>query len=557
MLIAGCNRGMTLFNGGGDRNNWFIKASVILGLVSLALGGLFGLLQLVTRTSYYPDLVDPNSTYYTVLTGHGVLLALVFTTYYIYAISVLVMEREFKVKFNSKMLAIALALTTIGVALAAVAIVAGWAKVLYTFYPPLNGHPLFYIGAAVLVIGTWVFMIEVFRVFIKWRRENPGVSIPVASFGVLATWIIWLISSPPVALEVVALLIPMSLFGTPVDVLLARTLFWWFGHPVVYFWLVPAVVMWYYLIPRILGVPLFSEKMAKVAFILFMIASTPVGLHHQFTDPGINPLYKFMHTVVTMIVATPSMLTAFNVLATLERAGRARGGKGLLGWLWKLPWSNPVFAGIMMAFILFGNGGITGIINASYQLNTVVHNTVWIVGHFHTTVGGASALTFMAITYPIIKEIFGRALSFEFLALAQPYIWAIGQYIFSIGYYVAGIAGAPRRTSDLLYGGDAPAIWAPWLQIAAIGGMTFWLAGVIFFIVVTVSLLKRSTAKPEEQLFDFNKPFKKPDGISELIIDNIRFWLIVALALIVIGYTPPLVEIFTRGIAPAPPVATG
>jgi len=549
---------MTLFNGGGDRNDWFVKASVILGLVALSLGGLFGLLQLITRTPYYPNLVNPAGSYYTVLTGHGVLLALVFTTYYIYAISVLVMERELKVKFSSKMLAAALIVTTLGVAIAAVAILAGWAKVLYTFYPPLNGHPLFYIGAAILVIGTWIFMFEVFRVFLKWRRANPGVSIPVPSFGVLTTWIIWLISSPPVAVEVVFLLIPMSVLGMAVDVLVARTLFWWFGHPVVYFWLVPAVVMWYYLIPRMLGVPLFSEKMAKAAFILFMIASTPVGLHHQFTDPGISPLYKFMHTVATMIVATPSMLTAFNVLATLERAGRARGGKGLLGWIWKLPWGNPVFAGIMMAFILFGNGGITGIINASYQLNTVVHNTVWIVGHFHTTVGGASALTFMAITYPIIREIFAKPIPFQYLALAHPYLWAIGQYLFSIGYYVAGVAGAPRRTSDVLYGGDAPAIWIPWMQLAAIGGMTFWLAGFIFFVVVTAALLKRSKpVSEEEQLFDFKKPFRPPEGTSELIIDNIRFWLIVALALIVIGYTPPLVEIFTRGIAPAPPVATG
>ena len=553
---------MTLFNGGGERNDWFVKASVILGLVSLALGGGAGLLQLVTRTPYWPDLVNPNNTYYTMLTAHGVLLALVFTTYYIYALSVLVMERELKVKFSSRVLMASLTITTLGVALAAIAIIAGWAKVLYTFYPPMRGHVFFYVGAALLVIGAWIFMFEVFRVFLKWRRQNPGVSIPVPTFGILTTWIIWLVSSPPVAAEVVFLLIPMSAFGMAVDVLLARTLFWWFGHPVVYFWLVPAVALWYYLIPRITGVPLFSERMAKVAFLLFIVASTPVGLHHQFTDPGVSPVYKFIHTVVTMVVATPSMLTAFNLLATLERAGRARGGRGLIGWLFKLPWSNPVFAGVIMAIILFGNGGVTGIINASYQLNTVVHNTVFVVGHFHTTVGGATALTFITVTYAIIREIFGKSLAFPKLALAVPYLWAVGQYIFSIGYYVAGVAGSPRRTSDLLYGGDAPSIWIPWMQIAAIGGLIFWTAGLIFFIVLVASFLgrggaSRSGSGSEEKILDFNTPKRKNDGATDLILDNLRFWLIVAVALIVIGYAPPLIEIFSRGLAPAPPVATG
>ena len=124
-----------------------------------------------------------------------------------------------------------------------------------------------------------------------------------------------------------------------------------------------------------------------------MIFSTPVDLHHQYVDPGLHPVFKYLHATLTYLVAVPSFLTAFNVIATLERAGRARGGKGLFGWVTALPWFNdPVFTGLAISIIVFGTGGFSRVVNASFQVNYVVHNTTWIVGHFHTTVGTGVAL---------------------------------------------------------------------------------------------------------------------------------------------------------------------
>ncbi|MCL6431560.1 MAG: cbb3-type cytochrome c oxidase subunit I, partial [Anaerolineae bacterium] len=85
----------------------------------------------------------------------------------------------------------------------------------------------------------------------------------------------------------------------------------------------------------------FSDPMARTAFILFLLLSTPVGLHHQFTDPGISPNWKLVHAFVTFAVFFPSLLTFFNVVASLEDAGRARGGTGWLGWIMRLPWGDP------------------------------------------------------------------------------------------------------------------------------------------------------------------------------------------------------------------------
>src|SRR3989304_958019 len=103
----------------------------------------------------------------------------------------------------------------------------------------------------------------------------------------LVRFVMWTIASLGLAAEMLFLLIPWSLGllgGT--DALLARVLFWFTGHPIVYFWLLPAYVSWYTLVPRQAGGRLFSDPLARVSFILFLLLSIPVGFPHQFPPPG-------------------------------------------------------------------------------------------------------------------------------------------------------------------------------------------------------------------------------------------------------------------------------
>ena len=105
-----------------------------------------------------------------------------------------------------------------------------------------------------------------------------------------------------------------------IDPMLARSLFWWFGHPLVYFWLLPAYVLWYTVLPSVAGGRLFSDRLARIVFVMFMLLSTPVGFHHQFMDPGISAGWKFAHTLTTYAILYPSFVTAFTVIASLEVA---------------------------------------------------------------------------------------------------------------------------------------------------------------------------------------------------------------------------------------------
>ena len=544
--------------GTGSRGfeEFFAKVTIGFSVVALGLGGLFGLLQLVNRTPFLrlPSLLEVSpSTYYTALTAHGVLLAIVFTTFWIVGFTAFLAPRILKVPMSKPLLSAALVMMFAGTIMAAAAILTGRANVLYTFHYPMTAHPAFYLGAALLILGSWLVAFALFKQYLEWRRANQDKGIPVPIFGLLTTYIVWLEATIPIVINVLKNHIPVSLgIVSGVDALEARTWFWFFGHPLVYFWILPAVTLWYYLIPKRLGVKLFSESMAKVAFVLFILASTPVGLHHQFVDPGISAAYKFMQMVTTFIVASPSMLTAFNILATLERAGRARGG-GILSWVTKLPWKDPVFAGLTLAFLVFGMGGITGIINASYQLNIVVHNTTFVVGHFHQTVGTAVALSFMAVTYALLTDLYGRKIPSLRLALAHPYLWAIGMILFSTGFYIAGVAGAPRRTYNIEYGGLIPDTWVTGSYIALVGGLTFWTAGAIFVAMTLYALLFKPSRGVELPTFKIGNPHDNPTPRHH-ILDNIKLWVVLAAMLIVAGYAPVMIQLYSAGLSPTPPI---
>ena len=360
---------------------------------------------------------------------------------------------------------------TLGLLTAAVPILLNEASVLYTFYPPLQANWAFYVGLVLVVVGSWVQGYGFYITYYRWRKQNPGVRTPLMTFGSLITMVMWQIATLGIAVEILTQLLPWSLGLLPgVDPQLNRTYFWFTGHPLVYFWLLPAYVSWYAMLPKQAGGKLFSDSLARFSFWMFLVLSTPLGLHHQFTDPGVPTIWKTIHAILTYAVAFPSLLTAFTVVASLEYAGRQRGGKGLLGWIPKLPWSNPSVSIQILSGVLFVFGGIGGITNASYNINLVIHNTAWVPGHFHLTVASAVTMTFMGIAYWLVPHLTGRNLWAPKLALAQGWIWFIGMMIFSNAMHTLGLLGAPRRT-PLGVAPYVPANWEPRLLQTAIGGV--------------------------------------------------------------------------------------
>ena len=531
-------------------DRFYMKLGFGLSFLALFLGAVFGLLKVVERT---PGVtITASKTYYMALTGHGVLMALVFTTFFILSIGLFILNSSLGISTNRNLNLAGYGLSIVGTAMAATAILTGNANVLYTFYPPMKAHPAFYLGAALLIVGTWIYSANILLTVRKWKKNgNENKRLPLDVFGLVSTIVIWIIATVGVAVEVLFLLVPWSLGITPrIDPLLARDLFWYFGHPLVYFWLLPAYIVWYTFIPRILNVRIFSDTLARVVFVLFIIFSTPVGFHHQFMDPGIEPSWKFFHTITTYAVFLPSLMTAFTVTATMEMGARLRGGNGLIGWIGKLPWKNPLFSSIALSMILFAFGGASGAVNAGYNLNYVVHNTAWVPGHFHLTVGSAVALTFMGISYFLIPRVFGKKLKGERIAALQPYTWFIGIVIFSSAMMYLGILGSPRRVYDVTYISSFTSHWNPYLVMAAVGGVLMFLSIAMFLYVVLKTVISGESYTPSE--------IPETHDLGEMgFVDNIKIFVVLAILLILLAYVIPTLHIISMNSPGAPPVSLG
>ena len=276
------------------RDGKLAMAHFYVAFIALAIGGLAGLLQTLVRSGKFE--LPSWTGYYQILTMHGVVLGLVLTTFFIMGFQLSLVSKT-SGTFTDKQRKtgwIGFWTMTIGTVMAAVMILTNQASVLYTFYAPLQAHALFYLGLTLVIVGSWIDGAAIIMAYSSWRKANPGKPSPLLTFMSLVNTLMWIVATIGVAATVLFQLLPWSLgLVERVDVLVSRTLFWYFGHPLVYFWLLPAYMAWYAIVPKIIGGKIFSDSLARMSFILFLLFSIPVGFHHQLMEPGIDPAWKF------------------------------------------------------------------------------------------------------------------------------------------------------------------------------------------------------------------------------------------------------------------------
>jgi len=537
-----------------DKN--LILSHLGVAFAAIFAGAVAGVLQTLERTGY---ITLPNpSLYYQLLTIHGVMMALIFTTYFIVAFLLAGCARTLGGHLPTASRSWAWAgfwLMTVGTVTSAILILTNDATVLYTFYAPMKADPFFYVGLALVVVGSWLSGIAVLIAYAKWKKANRGKTSPLFAYMSVATFILWFICSAGVAVEVVFMLIPWA-FGwvKGINVELSRTLFWYFGHPLVYFWLLPAYIYWYVNVPKLIGGKIFSDSLPRLTFVLFILYSIPVGFHHQLMEPGIGEFWKFLQVILTMIVVVPSLLTAFAMFATFELAGREKGAKGLFGFLRKLPYHDARFFAAFMAMVIFIPAGAGGIINASYQLDQVVHNTLWVVGHFHLSLASTVVLTFVAIAYTLVPALTGRAIPgfIHRLGIVHAVVWALGMLFMSIPMHISGLLGEPRRTSFTTYM-DHPvaASWEIWRKLMGVGGV-FLFIGVLLFLFIVLYLWFGAPKAEEPVDFPIGE-LRSNEHQPPRILERWGVWVGVTVALILIAYAVPIYHMIVH----APPAAAG
>jgi len=529
-------------------------AYVFVAFLALFLGAMAGLLQVLQRTGVIE--LPAGIGYYQLLTAHGVLLALGLTTYFIIGFFFAGVAKTLGGQLTQpvrRMGWIGFWVMTVGTALVTYIIVMNKATVLYTFYAPLQASPVFYIGLALLVVGTWISGAGIFLQYRHWKQVTGQKLSPLFAYMAVVTYLIWFIATLAVAAEVLFQLLPWSLgWVEKINVELSRTLFWFFGHPLVYFWLLAAYVAWYVVIPKIIGGKVFSDALARLAFALFIIHSIPVGFHHQLLEPGISHSFKLLQVFMTLMVVIPSLMTAFSVAGSFELAGRAKGAKGLFGWVKVLPWKDVRFFAPFVGMLFFIPGGAGGIINTSHQLNTVVHNTLWVTGHFHLTVGTAAVLTYFGVAYWLVPYLTGRTLpaGVNRLGILQTVVWAIGMLCMSGAMHFVGLLGEPRRTAFTTYG-DHPIVqsWEPFRVLMAIGGAFLFIAAMLMVAIVLYLMFAAPKGETEFPLAETSADAQPTPAVFE----RWPLWVGVLAVLILIAYGKPILDMIQH----APPGSPG
>src|SRR6267154_968149 len=517
-------------------------------LPAVALGAW----QMLMRSPLPAPLDDPNA-YYTSVTLHGTAMAYVVTTFFAmgfgYAVAATSLGRPVR---GVTAAWIGFAVCLAGTLMAVVIVLSGRATVLYTFYPPLLGSVWYYLGTLLLVGGSMIWVVLMIYNMVTWKRDNPGQPVPLPMFAITATALLWAWTASGVTIELVGIVLPTALgLTTQIDAGLARTLFSVTLHAIVYFWLMPAYIAFYTLVPQAAGGRLYSDTMGRLTFIMFLVFSLPVGMHHLFMDPEHGSGFKFLQSFLTFLVALPTLLTVFSICASLEIAGRIRGGRGLFGWIRALPLGEPMVLAVGLSLVMLGLGGFGGLINMSYAMNSMIHNTSWVTAHFHLIFGGAVLVMYFAIAYEMWPRITGTVLRSKALARAQLWLWFWGMLVTTIPWHVAGLMGQPRRVATFDYTDPLIAPMGPLVITSVIGGLILLSSATLLVVILVRSQLgKKVQAEPLAYALAVTPPVRVPPALN-----GFALWNAIVAVLMLVAYGYPIGQFFFMKQHSVPAVA--
>ena len=477
-------------------SEWLMRAHAVFAVVILLFGGITALLVTLTR---WPAVhLLPADLFYQMLTAHGVNMLIFWIITFEIAVLYFCSSTLLRCRLATPRIAwLGFALMLIGVVVNNIAVMKGDASVMMTSYVPMPANPNFYLGLIIFAVGALLgcFVFLGTLVIAKEEKTYEG-SIPLVTFGALTACIIAVFTIASGAI----ILIPTYLWSigyiNHIDAVMYRLIWWAFGHASQQINVATHVAIWYAIAAIVFGARPLSEKVSRTAFFLYIAFLQLASAHHLLVDPGISSEWKIFNTSYAMYLAVlASMVHGLTVPGSIEVAQRAKGyTKGLFEWLRKAPWGNPVFSGMFISLIGFGFiGGISGVVMGTEQINIIIHNTIYVPGHFHATVVIGTTLAFMALTYFLIPVLFRRQLVMPGLAKWQPYLFGGGMAVFTLAMMGAGTLGVERRHWDMAFTNSAlsfdyPASAFTLMGVVGIAGVAAILGGAIFILVTVLSV---------------------------------------------------------------------
>ncbi|WP_426338878.1 cytochrome o ubiquinol oxidase subunit I [Pseudoduganella sp. S-14] len=442
---------------------------MILGLVMLLRGFADALMMRLQQAIAFGDSMGylPPHHYDQIFTAHGVIMiffvAMPFVTGLMnYVVPLQIGARDVAFPFLNNF---SFWMTAFGGGLTMVSLFVGeYAKTGWLAYPPLSGILAspdvgvdYYIWSLqVAGVGTLLSGVNLIATIVKMRA--PGMKLmkmPVFTWTSLCTNVLIVVTFP-VLTAVLAMLSLDRTFGTHFftsdfggDSMLYVNLIWIWGHPEVYILVLPVFGVFSEIVSTFSGKRLFGYASMVYATVVITILSYLVWLHHFFTM-GSGASVNSFFGITTMIISIPTGAKIFNWLFTMYR-GRIR---------FELPMMWTI--AFMITFVI---GGMTGVLLAVPPADFVLHNSLFLIAHFHNVIiGGVVFGVFAAINYWFPKA-FGYKLD-VFWGKVSFWCWVVGFYLAFMPLYVLGLMGVTRRMSHF----EDPSLQI-WFQVAAVGAI--------------------------------------------------------------------------------------